>query len=145
MKLPKELINGFLIFLGIGIYFLIMNSLGLSDLTYLRLFNILFIVYGVNRTILMNLNEGKKDFLPGAISAFITAVIGSTLSVIGLYIYSHLRGGEVFVDTLSKTFMAGENPPLQTYCMYLLFEGLGSCIIVTLILMFVHNNKYAID
>lgn len=145
MKLPKELANGFLIFLGISIYFLIMNSLGFSDITYLRLFNILFIVYGVNRTILMNLNEGKRDFLPGAISAFLTACIGVVLSVAGLYVYSHLRGDGNFVGTLSKTFMTGDNPPLETYCMYLLFEGLGSCIIVTLILMFVHNNKYAID
>ncbi len=28
MKLPKEITNGFLIFLGIGIYFLLMNVLG---------------------------------------------------------------------------------------------------------------------
>ena len=145
MKLPKELINGFIIFLGIGVYFLNMNALGLSDITFLILFNIIFIVFGVNRTIVSNLLEGKREFLPGAISAFSTAFIGVVLSIAGLWIYSHMRGGDAFVDTLAKTFLFGDNPPLSTYCVYLLFEGLGSCIIVTLILMFYHNNKYAID
>ncbi|WP_309641255.1 hypothetical protein [Flavobacterium sp.] len=145
MKIPKELTNGFVIFLGIGAYFLIMNFLGFSDVTYLRLFNILFIVYGVNRTIMSNINEGKKDFLPGAISAFLTAFIGVVLSIGALWIYSHMLGGDAFVHTLAKTFLVGKNPPLSTYCVYLLFEGIGSCIIVTLILMFYHNNKYAID
>jgi hypothetical protein len=145
MKLPKELINGFIIFLGIGTYFLIMNLLGLSDVSYLRLLNIFFIVYGVNKTINSNLTEGKKDLLPGAISAFITSFIGVVMSIAGLWIYSHIRGGDVFVETLSRTFLVGENQPLSTYCVYLLFEGVGSCIIVTMILMFYHNNKYAID
>ena len=84
MKFPKELINGFIIFLGIGVYFLVVNAFGLADVTFLRLFNILFIVYGVNRTILSNLNDGKKDFLPGAVSAFATAFIGVVLSIVGL-------------------------------------------------------------
>ena len=50
MKLPKEISNGFIIFLGIGIYFLLMNVLGLADLFYLRTLNVFFIFYGVNRT-----------------------------------------------------------------------------------------------
>lgn len=145
MKLPKELVNGIIIFLGIGIYFLIMNSLGFADVTFLRLFNIVFVVYGVNRTIIANLVEGNKDFLPGAISAFATGFIGVVLSIVGLWVYGHMRGGDPVVETLARTFLVGENPPLSTYCVYLLFEGVGSCIIVTLILMFYHNNKYAID
>ncbi len=145
MKFPKELINGFIIFLGIGVYFLVVNAFGLADVTFLRLFNILFIVYGVNRTILSNLSDGKKDLLPGAVSAFATAFIGVVLSIIGLYTYSYMRGGDAYVENLAKTFLVGENPPLATYCVYLLFEGVGSSIIVTLIMMFFHNNKYAID
>ena len=56
-----------------------------------------------------------------------------------------MRGGDAYVENLARTFLVGENPPLATYCVYLLFEGVGSCIIVTLIMMFFHNNKYAID
>ncbi len=73
MKLSKELTNGFIIFIGIGVYFLTMNMLGLSDLFYLRFFNIFFLIYGVNRTVVSNLSEGKKEFLFNTISAFATA------------------------------------------------------------------------
>ena len=144
MKLSKELINGLLIFLGIGIY-LTMNLLGFSDVFFLRLFNIIFIIYGVNRTITSNIVEGKKDFLSNAISAFATSFTGVLLSVIGLWVYSHIRGGDVFVRTLSKSFLFGNDPSVNIYCVCLLFEGIASCIIVTLILMLYHNNKYAID
>ena len=40
-----EIKNGFLIFLAIGIYFLLMELLGLSQLFYLRLVNIFFVFY----------------------------------------------------------------------------------------------------
>lgn len=61
MKLPKEIVNGFIIFLAIGIYFLLMQALNLSHLFYLRFLNVIFVFYGVNRTIQMNLSEGKKN------------------------------------------------------------------------------------
>ena len=51
MKLPKELVNGFIIFIGIGLYFLLMEFLGLADMYFLRLFNILFVFYGTNKTL----------------------------------------------------------------------------------------------
>jgi hypothetical protein len=63
MKLPKELLNGGIIFIGIGAYFLLMNALSYADLFYLRLLNVFFVFYGVNRTIEMNINEGKKTLL----------------------------------------------------------------------------------
>jgi hypothetical protein len=46
MKLTKEIRNGFLIFLGIGLYFLLMNVLGLANLFYLRTLNVFFIFWG---------------------------------------------------------------------------------------------------
>ena len=48
MKLPKELVNGFIIVFGIGLYFLLMQLLGLADIYLLRVFNVLFIFYGTN-------------------------------------------------------------------------------------------------
>jgi hypothetical protein len=43
MKLQKELYNGVIIFIGIGLYFMLMEILGLADLYYLRVFNVLFV------------------------------------------------------------------------------------------------------
>ncbi|OXA94883.1 hypothetical protein [Flavobacterium hercynium] len=145
MKLPKELTNGFLIFLGIGIYFLLMNVLGLSHLFYLRTLNVFFIFYGVNRTMQMNLREGDTDFVSNAVSAITTSVVGISFSVLGLLIYSYARGGDAYVATLSETFMFGGNPSVPTYCICLLFEGLASSVIVTLLMMLYWNNKYVAD
>lgn len=92
MKLPKEIVNGSLIFLGIGIYFLLMNVLGLADLFYLRVLNVFFIFYGVNRTMQMNLHEGETNFVSNAVSAMATSVVGVSMSVFGLLVYSYARG-----------------------------------------------------
>lgn len=145
MKLPKELRNGIIIFLGIGLYFLLMILLGLGDISALRLLNVVFVFYGVNRTIKMNLNEGKKNFVSNAVSALITSIIGVVLSIIGLLIYSYIRGGDAYIQSLSKTFLFGGNPTIVTYCISLLFEGIASSIIVTLLIMLYTNNKYITD
>ncbi len=145
MKLPKELTNGLLIFLGISMYFLIMNVLGLANLVYLRLFNILFVFYGVNRTIKMNLAEGNKNFVSDAASAMITSVIGVLLCVLGLLIYSYMQGGDSYVQSLSESFLFGGNPSINSYCISLFFEGIASSVIVVLLLMLYWNNRHNSD
>ncbi len=145
MKLPKEIKNGFLIFLAIGIYFLLMEVLGLAHLFYLRLVNVFFVFYGVNKTIQMNLKEGKKKFVSNAVSALFTSVVGVVLSIIGLVIYSYLQGGDAFVQSLSETFLFGGNPSIDAYSISLLFEGLASSVIVTLLLMLYWNNQFSTD
>lgn len=145
MKLPKEITNGFIIFLAIGIYFLLMQSLNLSHLFYLRFLNVIFVFYGVNRTIQMNLKEGKKKFVSNAISALFTSINGVILSVIGLVIYSYLQGGDAFVQSLSEMFLFGGNPSIDMYSISLLFEGIASSVIVTLLLMLYWNNQFSSD
>ncbi|WP_035668812.1 hypothetical protein [Flavobacterium sp. 83] len=145
MKLPKELLNGCLIFIGIGLYFLLMNALGYADLFYLRLVNVFFVFYGVNRTISMNLAEGKKTFIANAISAMMTSLAGVFLSIIGLVIYSYMQGGDSYVKSLPKTFLFGGNPSVNTYSICLLFEGIASSVIVTMLLMLYWNNRLTTD
>lgn len=145
MKIPKEIINGFFIFVGIGLFFILMELLNLSHLFYLRLLNVLFIFYGVNRTLKQNLVEGKNGFVPNAISAMVTSFTGVVLSVIALIIYSYAMGGDSYVTSLSQAFMFGGEPSVMTYSLCLFFEGSASCIIVTLMLMLLWNNKYAAD
>lgn len=145
MKLPKEISNGFLIFLGIGLYFLLMNVLGLANLFYLRTLNVFFIFWGVNKTLQMNLIEGETNFVSNAVSAMATSVVGVSLSVFALLIYSYARGGDAYVGSLSETFLFGGNPSVPVYCICLLFEGIASSVIVTMMLMLYWNNKYAAD
>lgn len=145
MKLHKEIINGFIIFITVSIYFLLMELLGLAHLFYLRFLNIVFVFYGVNRTIKQNLEKGNKQFVSNAVSALFTSVIGVVLSIIALVIYSYLQGGDAFVQSLSETFLFGGNPSIDAYSISLLFEGVASSVIVTLLLMLYWNNRFSTD
>lgn len=145
MKISKEFQNGFLIFLGIAIYFLFMNLVGLSDVFYLRLFNTLFVLYGVNRTIMMKIHDGEVFLVNNAKSAMKTSLIGVFLSIIGLIIFSYLQGGDQYVQSLSKTFLFGGNPSVMTYSICLLFEGIASTAVVTMLLLLYWNNRLVTD
>ena len=145
MKLTKEFYNGCIIFIGIGVYFLLMNALGYANVSYLRVLNILFIFYGVNRTLQMNYLEGKNDFVLNIASAMITSLIGVFLSIIGLAAYSFLKGGDPYIQSLSKSFLFGGKQTVNTYCITLLFEGIASSVIVTFLLIIYRNNRYTSD
>jgi hypothetical protein len=145
MKLSKEFNNGIIIFIGISVYFAFMNILGFSNVFYLRFINVFFVFYGVNKTVQMNLAEGNKRFISNAASALITSLVGVFLSIIGLIIYSYIKGGDAYVQSLSKTFLFGGNPSVMTYSICLLFEGIASSVIVTLLVMLYHNKQYPSD
>ena len=142
MKISKEVFNGATIFVGIAVYFLLMNALGYADVFYLRLLNIVFVYYGVNKTIQMNIAEGKKTFVTNAVSAMTTSLVGVVLSVAGLIVYSYMKGGDDYVQSLSETFLFGGNPSIEIYCISLLFEGIASSVIVTLFAMLYWNNRF---
>lgn len=145
MKISKEVFNGVTIFVGISVYFLLMNTLGFGDVFYLRLFNVLFVLYGVNKTIEMNIAEGKNTLLSNAASAMMTSLIGVILSVVGLIIYSYWKGGDNYVQSLSKTFLFGGNPSIESYCISLFFEGVASSVVVTLFVMLYWNSRFIAD
>ncbi|MGO4819902.1 MULTISPECIES: hypothetical protein [unclassified Flavobacterium] len=145
MKFPKELINGILIFIGISIYYLLMGLLGFSDLYYLRFLSVLFVFYGINRTIKMNLSEGRKNLATDAGSALITGVIGVLLSIVGIIVFAYLNGGDNYVHSLPKTFSLGGDPTLMRYSISLLIEGISSVVIITMLLLFYWNNRLTSD
>lgn len=145
MKLPKELVNGSIIFIGITAYFLLMDVLGYGNSFYLRLVNIIFVFYGVNRTIQMNVEQGQKDFVSNAVAAMVTSLMGVFLSIVGLIIYSYMQGGDAYVQSLSKTFLFGGNPSIFSYSISLLFEGIASSVIVAMLLMLYWNNRLTSD
>lgn len=135
MKLRRELKNGVFVFIGIGIYFLAMDLLGLADLYYLRLLNIFIVLYFVNQTIHSNIKEGEKDYLKNVLAGALTALLGVFLSIIGLYLYINYKGGETYIHNLSDIFLTGSKPSVIQYCIGLLFEGIASSIIATFIVM----------
>lgn len=145
MKVKKEIKNGYFIFISIGTYFLLMEFLGLSNLFYLRLVNVFFVVYAVNDTLKSRVSHGKTSFLPNVVAAGVTSVVGVVLSILGLLIYSYMRGGDDYIHTLSESFLFGGHPSINMYCLSLLFEGMASSVIVTMLLVLYYNDKFVAD
>ena len=143
MKLPKELINAIIIFVGISAYFLIIDLLNLSDILWLRMFNVLFVWYGVTRTLSYNVEHGKKDYAYNLFSAGTTAFVGVFLSIIGLVSYIHLRGGDEYVNNLSQDLLFGGKPTANQYCIGILFEGVASALIVVFVSVQYWRSKMA--
>lgn len=133
--MPKEFINGIVIFIGIAIYFLLMDFLGLSHILYLKLLNALIVFYGVNKTLKSNFTEGKSGYVSNLLSAGTTALVGVLLSVGGLLFYIYFRGGNDYINTLSEDFLFGGKPTANEYCIGVLFEGLASALIVVFVSM----------
>ena len=147
MKNVTELRNGFIIFVGIGLFFLAMDFFGLSDKNYLRALNAFIVIYGINKTIKMNLNNGITDYLENFISGFKTGIIGVLLGIIGLIIYIYIKGGESYLSTLPNTFFFLGKTNIIMYCSVLFFEGVASSLIGSFVLMqywkdVVINPKY---
>ncbi|WP_320815994.1 hypothetical protein [Flavobacterium sp.] len=147
MKNNVELKNGFLIFLGIGLFFLAMDFLGLANKNYLRALNAFIVLYGINRTIKTNLHNGVTNYLENFISGFKTGIIGVFLGIIGLIIYVYAKGGESYLSTLSETYFFIGKTNIIMYCSVLFFEGVASSLIGSFTLMqywkdVVVNPKY---
>lgn len=142
MKYSREILNGFIIFLGIGIYFLLMQYLGLSDRFYLRIFNIVFVIYGVNRTIKANHADGIRGFNTNFLSAILTSMVGAVLSIASLLVYIKMQGGEEFLKNLSQSFIFGGGElTIYHYCIGLFFESVAVSFIVSYSLMLYWKNK----
>ena len=136
MKFKRELTNGIIMFLGISIYFIILELLGISDQAYLRMLNIVFVIYGVNRTIKANAESGIHGYFTNFISGLITAMIGAILSIIALLIYIDFKGGEQYLQALSENFIFGGGElSIEQYCLGLLFESSAGAFAVVFVLM----------
>lgn len=131
----KEFNNGFQIFIAIGIYFLLMELLGLSHVFLLRIFNIFIVIYFLNRVIKSNYREGKTEYLENLVSLTQASLIGVAFSVAALYIYINLKGGTPYLAKLSQNFLFGAEPSIYKYSIGLLFEGIASSIIISFTLM----------
>lgn len=142
MKLKRELINGFIIFIGIALYFLIIEYLGLADEFYLRILNLAIVAFGINLTIEQNYEDGVRGYFRNLTSGIITSMIGAILSVGSLLFYIQYKGGDEYLQTLSKGFLfGGGDLNISYYCIGLLFESVASSIIISFVLMQFWKNK----
>ncbi len=133
MKLVKEFENGILLFISIGILFLLLELLGLSSHYYLRILNFPIVVYFLNRQIKHNIKNEKKGFYQNFFSCCIAGLTGISLGIIGLLIYLSIKGGDEYILKLSKSFLLGGNLSAVQYSFALFIEGIASILIVSYI------------
>ena len=143
MKLPKEVVNAIIIFAGISAYFLLIDLLNWSDILWLRMLNVLFVWYGVTRTLNYNVTHGKTDYAYNLFSAGATAFLGVFFAIIGLVAYIHIRGGDEYVNNLSQDLLFGGKPSANQYCIGILFEGIASALIVVFVSVQYWRRKMA--
>lgn len=136
MNLQRVFTNGMIIFVGIGVYFLIMDYLGLANQFYLRVLNVFIVIFGVNRTIKQNYEAGVRGYNTNILSAIMTSMVGAILSIGCLLMYINFKGGEAYLKTLQEGFLfGGGNLSMYQYCIGLLFEASAASIIVSFSLM----------
>lgn len=144
MKYSREFTNGFFIFLGISIYFLIIEFLGYSDVFLLRMFNAVFVILGVNLTLQQNYKDKIIGYFTNLKSAIITSLIGAVFSVASLLAYISYNGGEAFLKTLSNGFIfGGGDLSMYQYAIGLFFESAAASLMVSFCLMQYWKGKSA--
>lgn len=142
MKFSRLFINGLLIFIGIGLYFLFIEALDLKDQIYLRLVNFVFVIYGVNRTIKSNYHDGINGYLTNLLSGFITAMVGLILGLIAFMIYVEYKGGDSYLETFADSYIfGGGDPSLYQFCFGLFIEGAAASMIVSFAMMQYWKDK----
>lgn len=142
MKFKREFTNGILIFVLMGIYFLIMESAKLSHIFYLRIFNIVFVVYGVNRTIKGNHDEGVRGYFTHLMGAMMTSMIGAVLSIAALLVYLKWQGGAGYLNDHPMRYIFGsETNSVEYFCIGLFFEAAAASLAVSFCLMQYWKDK----
>jgi lysylphosphatidylglycerol synthetase-like protein (DUF2156 family) len=116
MKIPKELYNGIIIWIGI-IYFLTMKALNLGFILSQSAEYSLYLLWR-KQNVKSNYKEGKLIFQLMQ-PLLVTALIGVFISIIGLVFYSYLQGGDKYIESLGLLLFGGD-PTVVTYGISLL-------------------------
>lgn len=137
-----EIYNGIKTFIVLGIYFLIIEGLGLAHSSFLRLLNVFIVVYFVNKSIQSRLVEGK-GFLSLFGSAFFTNLIAVVLSTMALAGYVYFFRGTSHIQTLAKPLLAigGFDLTVSQFSFAIFAEGFASGVIISFISMQYWKNK----
>lgn len=147
MNFSRIALNGFIIYVGIALFFLLMEMIGWSDQIYLRLVNFIFVIYGVNRTIKGNFEEHINGYFTNLISGVFTAVISLALGIFSFigyieYMGASHGGANEYLQRYAGSYIFGAGEPsLYQFVTGLAVEGVASSVIVSFALMQYWKDK----
>lgn len=130
LRQTNAIANGLLIFLLIGVYFILLELLGLTDNIYLRFVNFLFVLIGVNNTLKAATRE-SESYLKRMTAGVVTAFTGIALSAIALFIY--LTVFEPELSAYGMTLIPAETN--LTFASVIFVEGFTSSLMVVFIML----------
>lgn len=121
--------------LGIGAFFALIHFLGFEDVSELRLFNLVIVVYFTNRLIRENLADSKDDsYLENLGSAFLSNIICVLLCLLGVVLFVNIFGFTYFENVSEGTIWSQINS-LSDLTLVLFLEGMASGAIISFSLM----------
>lgn len=144
MNSNKIIINNALLIYGsIVVFFLLMKFLGLDEVSELRFVNFVFVLWGANRAIKMNIQQNDQSLYISNLSVgFATSFIGVLLTILGLIVYVSFMDSN-FMTILENSHFWGKNLNLVKVTFALAIEGFASSLICSFILMqYYKNYKY---
>jgi hypothetical protein len=142
MNFSRIAINGFIIYLGIALFFLLMEMVGWSDQVYLRLVNFIFVIYGVNKTIKSNYEDHINGYFTNLMSGIFTAIISLALGIFSFIGYIEYKGGNEYLNRFEQSYIfGGGEPSLYQFCIGLTVEGVAASAIVSFALMQYWKDK----
>lgn len=139
---PTKIIvnNGFLIYIGIVLFFFLMKILNLDEAAELRFLNFIFVLWGVNKAIKMNITLNKETSYIDNLSVGIgTSIFAVGLTILGLIVYINFINPD-FMKVLENSFLWGKQLTLPLMVFALAIEGIASSVICSFILMQYYKN-----
>ncbi len=142
MKLSRVIINGVIIFICIGLYFLLIEAMGLADQIYLRLLNFVFVIYGINRTIRQNYKDHIDGYFTNFLSAILTGIVSLILGLAAFIAYVEYQGQDAYLHDFAEAYIfGGGDPSLYQFVIGLALEGAAASVIVSFALMQYWKDK----
>ncbi len=142
MNFSRIVINGLIIYVGIALFFLLMEMVGWSDQVYLRLVNFIFVIYGVNKTIKSNYHDHVGGYFTNLVSGIFTAIISLALGIFSFIGYIEYKGGNDYLNRFEQSYIfGGGEPSLYQFCIGLTVEGVAASVIVSFALMQYWKDK----
>jgi uncharacterized membrane protein len=123
--------NGLLIFGLIGVYFVILELLGLTDNVFLKFINFIFVLIGVNNT-LKTASKESSSYLKKFVAGVATVFVGILLSAIALFIYLNVNETSD-ISAYAMTLIPAETN-LQ-FAAIIFVEGFTSSLMIVFIML----------
>lgn len=147
MNFSRIVINGFLIYVGIALFFLLMEQLGWSDQIYLRLVNFVFVIWGVNKTIKANYEDHINGYFTNLTAGIFTAIVSLILGIFSFIGYIEYMGqdhggsNEYLQKYAGSYIFGGGEPSLYQFVTGLTVEGVAASVMVSFALMQYWKDK----